>query len=368
MIYHDGAIASTFRQIQPVPGAVLDVVCAVSNPRRWNSRHTLYRAFEKHVIDSGARLTTVEVAFGDRAHEISDELPGVRYVKLRTRSELWLKENAINLGVARLDPDWRYVAWVDADVHLVRPDWVYETLHQLQHHPIVQLFSHAIDLGPDHGPLPSFYGPTLKPASWGYCNVHGFPTANVDLARQLAAGRMDVDAPSREPAKPRFPDDVYYCQEQEAPPALAPHYYWHPGFAWACTRDCWNATGGLIDFSILGAADYLMAAALTGHLSLSDWLAAPYREWVQEWEQRAVNFVRGDVGYVSGLLTHAWHGSKQRRGYRDRWRVFRDHTFNPATDIHRDWQGLWQLGSAKPGLRDDLRAYFRARNEDSIEA
>jgi hypothetical protein len=36
-----------------------------------------------------------------------------------------------------------------------------------------------------------------------------------------------------------------------------------------------------------------------------------------------------------------------------------------ARDIKRDWQGLWQLTDRKIRLRDELRAYFRSRDEDS---
>jgi hypothetical protein len=36
-------------------------------------------------------------------------------------------------------------------------------------------------------------------------------------------------------------------------------------------------------------------------------------------------------------------------------------------DLKRDWQGLWQLTDPKVRLRDELRAYFRSRDEDSTE-
>ena len=61
----------------------------------------------------------------------------------------WHKENLVNLGIARLPRDSRYVAWVDADLTFARHDWVQETIQQLQHYPIVQMFAEAHDLGPD---------------------------------------------------------------------------------------------------------------------------------------------------------------------------------------------------------------------------
>jgi hypothetical protein len=341
-----GGLANHRRHIADFPG-VLDVVAVVSNPCRYRSRYDLYRAFERHMHDSGVRLTTVELAFGERPWEITKP-DNPRHVQLRTNFELWHKENLINLGVQRLPRDWKYVAWIDADLTFARPDWAQETLHQLQHHAILQLFSHAIDLGSNHAPLSWFYGDGIKPASWGFCHQNGLPKANTDLKKSLLENKMSVET----------------CGYG----LVAAEYYWHPGFAWACRRETWEALGGLIDFSILGAADYLMASAITGDLTLSDWLAPSYRAPILEWQARADRYVQGDLGYVDGLILHHWHGPKAKRGYRDRWRIFHDHGFDPDRDLKRDWQGLWQLTERSPGLRDDIRGYFRQRDEDAPES
>jgi hypothetical protein len=132
----------------------LDVIAVISNPVRYRSRYDLYRAFEAYVSHSGARLTTVELAYGQRPFEVTDP-DNPRHVQLRTGHELWHKENLINLGIQRLPRNWEYVAWVDADVRFANPQWVQETLQELQHYQVVQLFSHAQDLGPRHEPLAS---------------------------------------------------------------------------------------------------------------------------------------------------------------------------------------------------------------------
>jgi hypothetical protein len=337
-----GGLPNHRQHIQDFPG-VLDVVAVVSNPCRYRSRYDLYRAFERHMQESGVRLTTVEMAFGERPWEITSP-DNPRHLQVRTNYELWHKENLINLGVQRLPRDWKYVAWIDADVLFVRPDWVQETLHQLQHHAIIQPFSHAADLKSSYTIADWYFGDSLKPASWGFCHQNGVLMANTDLRKSLAQDKMNVESGYE----------------------IASHY-WHPGFAWACRREAWEALGGLIDFSILGAADYLMASALTGHLTLSDWMSPGYVEPIRAWETRARKYIRGDVGYVDGLLLHHWHGPKAKRGYRDRWRIFRDNGFDPGHDLKRDWQGLWQLTERSTGLRDDVRAYFRQRDEDAPE-
>jgi len=88
---------------------------------------------------------------------------------------------------------------------------------------------------------------------------------------------------------------------------------------------------------------------------------------VLEWQDRANRFVKGNIGYVDGLLNHHWHGRKVDRYYSDRWRILVDNKYNPETDLKRDAQGLYVLMDRSQGLRDGIRTYFRSRNEDSID-
>ena len=78
----------------------LYVVTAVSNPARYASRYRLYRAFEKHIKDGGAILTTVEMAYGDRPFEVTSS-DDHQHVQVRGRQELWYKENLLKIGIAR---------------------------------------------------------------------------------------------------------------------------------------------------------------------------------------------------------------------------------------------------------------------------
>jgi hypothetical protein len=314
----------TLLPIQPVD-APLYVVTPIVNPCRYRTRYHLYRDFAKHITDAGATLITIEAAYGEREFEITGPA-NPNHIRLRTHHELWHKENLINLAVARLPADWRYLAWIDADVTFARPDIVEETLHQLQHYSVVQMFSHAMDLGPRHEPLRTF---------------DGF------VAQWLAHGG-------------------------EMPPPEGRYGVWHPGYAWACRRDAWDALGGLIDHAIVGSGDSYMAYGLIGQMQRS--LPPPvtaacstYTDWCMEWGQRAETHVRRNVGYVDGLLLHNFHGAKRNRGYAERSSILWENAFDPARDIKRDWQGLWQLTEEKIRLRDQLRAYFRSRDEDNMQ-
>ncbi len=301
---------------------ILDVVAVVSNPVRYQSRYRLYKQFEAEMLQSpNVRLTTVEAAFGEREHHITDHA-NARHIQVRTHSETWVKENLVNIGISRLPNDFQYVAWIDADTSFVRPDWAKETVEQLQHFAVVQMFSHAVDLGPNHEVLENHMG-------FGYGHVQRKPVNH----------------------------------------GGGPYAFWHPGFAWAARRSFIESVGGLMDWTLLGAADHVMACAILGKLPLPAQLERDcpgYIRLAQEWMRHAAG-IKQDLGYVPGTLLHHFHGAKRNRRYVERWEILYRNHYDPLADIKRDWQGLIALSGNKPQLRDDLRMYFRQREEDGIE-
>lgn len=313
--------------------ATLHVMTVVFNPIRYRSRWALYQKFAKRVRDAGAALHTVEVAFGERAFALDDA-----ELRLRVSHELWLKENAINVCiqyVAAREPDARYFAWVDADTHFRRPDWVGETLHQLQHYAFVQMFSEAHNIGPNYEVINSWRG-------FAWCLARG-------------------------DAVPSLGESSYYGGKRAG--------FWHPGFAWAARRDALDNQGGLIDWCALGGGDLFMAYALAGALDkrrMPKSLGANGVRWLREWQERARSLtercdVMAPLGCVEGGVEHYWHGKRVDRKYNDRGQVLTGASFDPERDLKKDAQGLWQLTTRSQALRDGVLTYFRQRNEDSID-
>lgn len=299
----------------------LHVIAVISNPVRYKSRPELYKRFEKRMQDAGVNLITVEAAFGDREHQVT-EPNRADHVQLRTQDELWHKENLINVGISRLPSGWEYVAWIDADIAFARTDWAAETVHRLQHHHVVQLWSTAHDLGPHFDSIQVH---------------HGFVRCMHDRRPWDKQGRYG-------------------------------EVWWHPGFAWAADRAAINTTGGVFDLGILGSGDRHMAYALYGRAadSVKEGLHPNYGAAVAAWQERAAALWQ-DVGYVPGTILHDFHGKKRDRGYHDRWKILQEHQYDPFVDLTKDWQGLYQIRNHRIGLRDDVRRYFRSRNEDSID-
>lgn len=296
----------------------LHVVLPISNPVRYTSRYVLFLDFVERIRAAGIEPWIVETQQGLRSFAVT-ESGNPRHVQLRTEEELWIKENMLNIGIRRLPDDWKYVAWIDADIEFQRTDWVEETIHRLQDAHVVQMFQSAIDLGPT--------GETLsvhKGFVWSYQN-------NMPLSKAYSS--------------------------------------WHSGYAWACTREAYDMMGGLFEYGILGSGDRHMALGLIGYpdLSLNPELHQHYKDVVHRWSARALASIKKDIGYVPGTIIHHWHGKKRNRGYQDRWKVLINTGFDPLSDLWRDAYGLFRLEHDRIELRDAIRKYFRSRNEDSID-
>lgn len=301
----------------------LHVIGVVSNSARWHSRYRLARKWiDEMRATPHVELHLVEAAFGDRHHEVASKDDGD--LLLRTGSEVWIKENLINLGVRHLLPrGWSKVAWIDADVAFRDPNWAQETLHQLQHFDVVQPWWQCTDLGP--------HGDILQ--------------THQSFGRLVQTGtRMQRNS----------------CE---------PYAYGHSGYAWACTRAFWERVGGLLDFCILGSADHHMAWGMIGDVdcTVHGGIGASYLRRCREWQARAVAACHKDVGATPGRIEHSFHGPKARRYYKERWQILVEHHFDPDRDLMYDDQGLIQL-VGKPELERAIRKYNQSRCEDSIEA
>jgi hypothetical protein len=298
----------------------LYVVTCVFNPGRYQSIYTNYRNFAKHAEDSGATLYTIELAIGDRPFEVT-QANNPQHIQVRGNSLIWLKENLLNLAVQRLPASWRYVAWIDADVRFMRDDWVEETVQALQVYDVIQPWSEAY-----------LTGPKLQ-----HTSLHR------SFMRQYVSG---AEVPSWRGGYGEF---------------------WHPGYAWAMRRQAWDGIGGLLDVGILGAGDHHMALSLVGAAgrSLPGAISDEYKRCVYAWQERCEAVIKRNVGYVEGVIMHAWHGRVTDRKYRERWDILTRHAYDPDHHVIRNSYGVFELAPTMPiGLRDDIRRYFANRNDD----
>lgn len=323
---------------RPAPAGVdwgrdltLHVAITYFNPMRWNSRRELFLAFVRYMRTlPHIKLYVGELAFRDRPFEVTDPHHPNDY-RYRSDQIMWYKENLCNRVIENFDPDWKYGAHCDGDVMFDRMDVGLETVHQLQRYDWVQMFGTYADLSPDHVPLRIVRGAAMR-----------YRTGDLDPLKKVGG----------------------------ANPVLQPNYprVVATGLAWGFRRDSFEACGRLLDFGILGSGDWHMAFGLmnlwTPHPELTE-CSEPYARMIRAWQDRAHRNVRGNVGYVKAHAVHYWHGAKVHRGYAERWKILRDHKFDPSTDLYPDANGLYQLTTAKPGFGEAVRGYFGTRNEDA---
>jgi len=355
------------------------------NPWRHKSRVKHTERALKHFHDSGAVIILVEVGFNRRELVFADSgLDGKaaecgilgqdhrfkhKYIGLHTKDELWLKENAINIGVQNAPYDWQQVCWLDSDVHFLRPNWVGEAIHKLQHGTqsgmtFLQMFSHARDLGPNYEMLPEDYP---------HANGLGFVRAwQEGQLRTTLTREIDADLRSIGTDIESLRDDFRAAQADLTGGRCYPGRVF-PGLAWAATRPAWEAVGGLLDAAIWGGGDWHMAHALiekTEGMMRND-LHRNYKKIVNQWYQRCRTHIRRNVLVMEGSILHHWHGRKEGRGYNTKHALLAKFGFDPFRHLKKDAFGLWVLhddrSTAYVQMRDMMRRIARDRNEDSID-
>ena len=360
------------------------------NPWRWKSREKHTTRALKHFMDAGCVVYLVEAGFNRRELVFADaglhDAPadcGVlgtdsrfrhQYIGLHTKDELWLKECLINRGIQNLPHDWQQVCWLDADVHFVRPNWVGECIHKLQHFAFLQMFSHARDVGPNYEMLPENY-PHANGPGWVEAWNQGQILSDLE--------RLDQDAQAMQAAVSsgranqvrsdlsQIAADVQRLQQDVNPyygvPGV-PRVF--PGLAWAATRPAIEHVGGLLDFAIWGGGDWHMAHALiekTEGMMRND-LHRNYKKMLMQWYHRCRTHIRRNVGVMDGTILHMWHGVKTQRGYNAKHSLLSKIGFDPLRHLKRDHQGLWQLhddrSTAFVQLREMMRKIALERDED----
>lgn len=324
----------------------LHMVGVYSNPFRWKARRRHFNDFSRHMRQSpNVRFYPVELAYGDRPFEVTDADDPLA-LRLRTDSEMFHKENLINLGVQmKFPPGWKYGGYSDGDFHFTRHDWALEAIHMLQHHEFVQLFSNYADLSP--ATATSFDGHRMmrnnSSFAWNFLHQEEF------RATKMKQQKLDP----------------YYGQL--IPTAAFPFGFppGAPGGAWAWKPSSFSTVQGMLDSCPAGSADWWMAFGLIGQVTMlqGDATIRSYNDEIRNWQKRA-RALTANIGCVDQFALHFYHGASSNRAYGTREAILRDFNFDPRYDITKDWQGVYRWTGNKPGLRDAMRKIFLNRHED----
>jgi len=295
----------------------LHVIMVISNPCNFRKRILLAREFiERMEFEEDIILYIVELAYNNEPYYVTEE-NNPRHLQLRGKTLLWHKENMINIGIRKLlPPDWKAVAWIDADVEFDSPFWAQSALKILNgSRDIIQLFSHCIDMDQHKYAMRVFQ-------SFGFQYSKGL---------KYTIGSVN---------------------------------YFHPGYAWAMTRKAYERMGGLYEYGILGSGDFNMALCLIGKgiETVNRGECESYKQSVLDYES---NIKRLRIGYVPGIIRHYYHGNKSNRKYQTRWKILIEYGYDPAKHVTKDEQGLLVPTKSCPRqMLKEIHEYFFSRNED----
>jgi hypothetical protein len=333
------------------------VIAAVSNPAQWKSRYALYAQFRKHITEElRVNLCTIECALGsggfhitegdgDAAAVLRSDPRGVKTLDVRVRnaSWVWLKENLMNIAVKHLPSSAEYLFFCDADIRFCNPNVIEELVYALSGtYAVVQPFETCADLGHE-GQILAVH------QSFGSCHAKGMtwnPVVKTGKKTGVAYGVYDRTGDTRGPL----------------------FHTWHPGYCMAMCKKTFQKLGGLLEVGVAGAGDHHMMTAIIGRSSESypSGVHEGYKAAVARWQANASKYVRGNLGFVTGTIHHAHHGPKKNRAYITRWNILTKNAFDPDKDVWTNADGVLELSSGNKGLREDLRRYFVARNEDDV--
>jgi len=280
----------------------------------FKSRRRLFMDFVERNKDlKGVRFVVSEVL----GSAPLPKLPVWKHIKTSTKCQVWLKESIINMASTHLPKDWKYLAWIDADILFLNQNWVQDTKETLEYYDIVQLFQTAVNMGPR--------GEAMKTdKSFGYMHSRS--------------------------GTPYTASDKYG--------------FWHPGYAWACTRTAWGKMGCLLDWAILGSADRHMALAWIGKVETScpGNVHTNYTKMLFEFQKKCKGL---RLGNIDGTILHEWHGRLEDRKYKERWDILTRNQFDPLSDLGLSKDGIIQLVKNGVRMQVELDSYFLGRKEDS---
>jgi hypothetical protein len=327
----DNPIPKALTSIKLRSHETLNVVAVISNPCLYQRRYHLAREFFARMNNTPrVHLYVVELCYNDQRFAVTDS-NNKFHLQLRTSSPaLWHKEAMINCAVRHLLPaSWTNLAWIDADIEYspiynAKPqEWASDALKVLRVCNVVQLFNICVDMDADCNAMTLFQGGAVQ-------------YVNKQVRRGSKVGQ------------------------------------WHPGFAWACTREFYDQTGGILDTSILGSADHHMFNTWIGQASyetaLSSSNSAGYRATLKNyhdkcWKQPGFKI---RMGYIPYTIRHWYHGSKLNRQYQSRWQILIDWQYTPDEHLTKDENGLLIASPQFPAeLSNAILQYFHSRKEDS---
>lgn len=284
----------------------LAVLTTFFNPNDYTNIKYNYIKFSEKIKDK-CDLFPIELSY-DGNFFIDDE-NSIR-IKGSSNNVLWQKERLLNIALEKLPKEYTNVAWIDCDVLLDNENWIDEVNEKLEKFKVLHLFEEAKRLD--------------SKGDIGRCSktilVNKEPN-NINLNKGIT------------------------------------------GFGWAMRREVIDELK-FYDKQIIGGADALMFYSFIGKIDneVSSKMNEEWFKHYKKWANKSYEMVKGSVSYVSGDITHLYHGEILNRKYNNRYELLSDNNFNPTKDMYKNNKKLWQLKNKD--IKKGMKEYFVDRNED----
>jgi hypothetical protein len=244
----------------------LDVILCHYNPAGWKTPPRLFFEVCESLVSSGVEPLVLQVVRQNQSPAPTP--PGVRAEAMQSDSVLFLKENLWNLAAGMTSRP--KMLFLDADVFFSRRDIFDATSEALDECDVIQPFSAAAWLSKDNA---------------------------IELVREPSAMAIRQ---GEQPLLGRF----------------------HPGFAWAMTKEFFARCGGFYDRHPLGGGDAAWVFAMTPgvpRLPKSENHAFAETPSYRAYREQMLS-LKPTVGTLRGTVYHKWHGSRDNRKYEERYR------------------------------------------------
>ena len=287
---------------------MLHVITVLFNYCEYKIRYKLAKEFIKRYqnFSPNMKLYVVELAYENQKFQVTDK-NNPYHLQLRSNTPLWHKENLINVGINKLLPeDWEYVAWIDCNLEFENSDFVEKTIEALQTSNIVQMYK-------------TMNHPARKDTN--SCSHFYYRVNNIN-ERGLSGGAI------------------------------------------ACTKFAYQKMGKIYDFGICGGGDDILIFGLLSLNNLSKTgIMCP--EYINDINNYIINLKDLKIGYVDTDVIYFKHGDIKNRKYQSRNNILYKYKYNPLKDIKYDENGVLIL--LNKNILNDIKIYFRNRNEDNID-
>ena len=290
------------------------VVCPAFNLGRDTTYLKRYLKFKQSMEAWGVKLVTVECVSDKSPYMVTRQNYEPYNIQLRSSQASFQKENCINIAISKLPKDAKYVIYCDYNVEFLNKDWVNDTIRTLNMYKVAQLCDGIV--------LTSQNGETLE-------KKKGF-------AAQLSLLKTSADQ--------EISDEIIDSAK----------------YAWGFRYDALVELNGLIDFSLIGNNQKIMAYCLAQRVQkyLPPYISKAYIDGIVEWQEKVSEVCQTGVGFVDGNIEVSLLTSKEEMNVTKGFRILQTHNFDHKNDLIRDEQGLYVIKPSKVKLREDLKVFW----------